>query len=153
MNIPWRFPNPFAIEILVGEEHIDGFGHVNNVFYIQWLEQCAWAHSAAVGLPLESCVSLQRGMAILRTEVDDLRPALRDDRLVVGNWVTAADWVRAERQFEIFRPADGAKLLQARIKYVCIDLKAGTPVRFPEEFVKGYVVEPQVKEALGSRAS
>lgn len=151
MTLPWRLPAPFTILIEVGASHLDGFGHVNNAVYIQWLEQCSWAHSAAVGLPLERCVALKRGMAIRRTEVDYLLAAQSGDRVVVGNWVTSASRLRAERQFEIYRLGDGAKLLQARIDYVCINLQTGQPTRFPQEFVEGYRAEPSVCDVFADQ--
>ena len=150
MTLPWGLPDPFAITIQVGSEHLDGFGHVNNAVYVQWLEQCAWAHSAAVGLPLERCVALNRGMAVRRTEIDYLRAARDGGALVVGNWVTSVNRLRAERRFEIFRVADQARLLQARIEYVCINLQTGTPTRFPDAFEQGYVVEAAVRTRVNT---
>lgn len=80
-------------------------------------------------------------MAIRRTEVDYLRAAVLGDEWRLGNWVTSTSRLRVERQFEIFRLRDRAKLLQARIEYVRINLQTGTPTRFPAEYVKGYFVE------------
>ena len=48
---------------------MDAFGHVNNTVYIGWLEQCAWAHSAAVGFPETTCIEMARGMAVRKLSV------------------------------------------------------------------------------------
>lgn len=151
MSFPWRLPAPFTETIAVEPSHIDGFGHVNNAVYIQWLERIAWAHSSAVGLPLSRCVELERGMAIRRTEVDFLGSAFLGDVLVVGSWIVSASRLRAARCFEIFRQSDGAKVLAAQIEFVCINLKTGLPSRFPDPFVEGYRVEQGVAEAMGAQ--
>lgn len=148
VQLSWCLPDPFTIPIAVDASHLDGFGHVNNAVYIRWLEQCAWAHSTAVGLPPASCMVLNRGMAVRRTEVDYLHAALAGDQLVVGNWVTSVGRLRAERRFEIYRLGDSAKLLQARVEYVCINLQTGRPIRFPAEFSASYCVENSVRAAF-----
>lgn len=149
--VSWKYPNPFTLNIDVHPDDLDGFGHVNNTVYVRWLEQVAWAHSAAVGLSEQACIGLQRGMAVRRTEIDYLRAAVAEDKLVVGNWVIEVSRLRATRWFELFRPSDNALLLQAKIEYVCIDLQTGAPVRFPEPFVQGYRVEPEVRAVLNDR--
>ena len=41
----------FRLEIVVPESTIDANGHVNNVHYVQWMQNAAEAHSAALGWP------------------------------------------------------------------------------------------------------
>lgn len=127
---------------------IDAFGHVNNTVYLTWFEACAWAHSDAVGLPVEACVALRRGMAVRRSEIDYRRPALAADRLIVANWVVRVDRLTARREFQLFRPSSGELLAEAGVDYVCINLDTGAPSRMPPEFRAGYVVEPEVAETL-----
>lgn len=145
MEPQWALPAPFTTHIEVGETSLDGFGHVNNKEYIQWLETCMWQHSEALGIPLSRCLELNRGMAIRRTEVDYLRAAFAGDRLIIGTWITHTDRLKSERKFEIFRLSDGVKLLQAKMDFVCINLQTGAPTRLPEAFVKGY--RPLSKDA------
>ena len=38
----------FRLEIVVPESTIDANGHVNNVHYVQWMQNAAEAHSAAL---------------------------------------------------------------------------------------------------------
>ena len=66
----WDLPDPFAIEVVAGPETIDSYGHVNNTVYLGWLEQCAWAHSEAVGLSESRCLEMQRGMAVRTLRAD-----------------------------------------------------------------------------------
>jgi acyl-CoA thioester hydrolase len=91
-------------------------------------------------VPLAQCLSMRRGMAAQRIEIDYLRAALRGDRIQAATWIVSADGrLRAERRFQIKRMADGATLARARVDYVCINLDSGRPVRMPELFARAYV--------------
>ena len=140
--MPFEHPSPHVIELEVQARDIDAYDHVNNAVYLTWLDRAAWSHSAALGVPLEKCVALRRGMAALRTEIDFVRAALRGDRVRVATWIAVADRLRVERRFQVLRAADGATLARARTEYVCINLDSGRAVRMPELFARAYVVTP-----------
>jgi acyl-CoA thioester hydrolase len=138
--LKFDFPAPHVIEISVAPDDIDAYDHVNNAVYLSWCDRAAWSHSAALGVPLERCVALRRGMAAQRIEVDFLRAALTGDRVQAATWIASADGrLRAERRFQIRRAADGATLARARVEYVCINLDSGRAVRMPELFARAYV--------------
>jgi len=125
----------------VQPEDIDGYGHVNNAVYLNWLDRVAWSHSASLGVPLERCLALRRGMAAQRIEIEYLRAAVRGDRIRAATWIVSADGrLRAERRFQIVRVPDGTTLARARVDYVCINLDSGRAARMPEMFARAYVV-------------
>ena len=39
----WDLPNPFIHQRVAHHAEIDGYGHVNNVVYVAWMDDCAWA--------------------------------------------------------------------------------------------------------------
>jgi acyl-CoA thioester hydrolase len=134
------FPAPHVIELDVAAEDIDVYQHVNNAVYLSWFDRAAWSHSAALGVPLERCIAMRRGMAALRTEIDYLTAAVRGDRVLVGTWIAASDLrLRCERRFQVLRAGDGRTLARALTEYVCINLDSGRAVRMPEEFSRAYV--------------
>lgn len=136
-------PGPHVIELEVEASDIDAYDHVNNAVYLTWLDRAAWSHSAALGVPLERCLGLRRGMAALRTEIDFARAALAGDRVRVATWIAASDGrLRVERHFQVVRAADRVTLARARTEYVCINLDSGRAVRMPELFTRAYVVTP-----------
>ncbi len=125
-------------------EDIDAYEHVNNAVYLTWLDRAAWSHSAALGVPLERCVALRRGMAAQRIEIEYRRAAVRDDGVQVATWIVSTDGrLRVERRFQVRRSADGETLARARIDYVCINLDSGRAVRMPEIFARAYEVTPR----------
>ncbi len=134
-------PAPHVIELAVGPGDIDAYEHVNNAVYLSWLDRAAWSHSASLGVPLELCVELRRGMAAYRIEIEYLRPALSGDVVQAATWIVSTDGrLRAERRFQVRRKGDGQTLARARIDYVCINLDSGRAVRMPEGFARAYVV-------------
>lgn len=137
---PWDFGTPHIVTVEVVPEDIDAYNHVNNSVYLSWLDRAAWSHSASLGLTLEQCVALQRGMAAHRSEIDYVRAAVLGDRVLVATWIVATDGkLRVERRFQVRRADDGATLARARIEYVCINLESGRAVRMPDSFQRSYV--------------
>jgi acyl-CoA thioester hydrolase len=146
--LDWDLPGPHVAALVVAAADIDAYDHVNNAVYVTWLDRAAWSHSAALGLPVERCLELDRGMAVLRSVISYLRPALLGDTVHVATWLLAADYkLRARRRFQLRRAGDGVTLVRAEVEYVCIELSSGRPVRAPAEFRERYVALPDVSAA------
>ena len=137
----WDYPEPFFIEMTATKADLDSYEHVNNVVYIRWLESCAWAHSAAVGLPEAQCVAMARGMAVRTINVDYLVACYEGDRLLIGNWISANDGkLRVTRRYQILNPVSGVTVLRGHVDFVCMNLERGRPVKMPAEFLEAYQV-------------
>jgi acyl-CoA thioester hydrolase len=144
-GVDWDLPAPFVASIVVAPADIDAYDHVNNAVYMTWFDRIAWEHSASVGLPIETCLKLDRGMAVLRSVIAYVRPA------VVGDTIRAATWLlpgtsklRVRRRFQVRRESDGVTLARAEIDYACIELSSGRPARWPPDFVERYVLLDEV---------
>jgi acyl-CoA thioester hydrolase len=136
----WEFPRTHIVELQVQAADIDAYDHVNNSVYLEWLDKAAWSHSATLGISVEQCVAIRRGMAAHRTEIDYLRAAVLGDRVHIGTWIVSTDSkLRVERRFEVRRADDGELLARARTDYVCINLDSGRAARMPDAFVRAYV--------------
>ena len=150
-NLSLRFPQPFTGIHRVEPEEIDEYEHVNNTVYLRWLDTIAWAHSMHLGMSLERCLEMRRGMAIRHTRVDYLEAAMQGDAMLVATWIISCDGrLRCSRRFEILRVADGRRVLDAEIDYFCLNLDTGSPCRFPAEFTQCYRVIPAVAEAYAN---
>jgi acyl-CoA thioester hydrolase len=140
-DLPWDHKDVFYVPVVVTAAQIDSYGHVNNAVYLQWLTECAWAHSAAVGLPESTCVAMGRGMAVRSIHLDLLAAGYVGDELLVGDWLSSNDKrLRATRVFQILNSNTGACLLRGHVDYVCINLDNGRPARMPTEFVERYEI-------------
>ena len=146
----WDLPSPYIHERVAHHAEIDGYGHVNNVVYVAWMDDCAWAHSTERGIPPELCRRLDRGMAVWRTQVNYLGAAYEGDEIQVATWPVLNDGrLRIDRRFQVRRKSDGQTLVRALIHYVCIDLHTGKARRMPVEFTK-YTVAPEVAAAVSA---
>ena len=137
--LPWDYDKPFVIGLTVAEADIDVMGHTNNVTYLRWLEQVAWAHSTALGLDWAAYQRLKRAMVARRHELDYLLPSFAGDELQIGTWLAENDGkLSMWRRYQVIRAGDGQTLLRGRTHWVCVDLESGKPRRMPEEFLKAY---------------
>jgi len=144
----WDLPTPYTMELVVQAADIDAYHHVNNAVYVTWFDRTAWSHSFALGLPIERCLELDRGMAVVRSEIGYLRPALLGDRVAVATWLLAGTGrLRVRRRFQARRLGDGITLSRAEIEYVCIELSSGRPTRWPAEFHVRYAASAEVTQA------
>jgi acyl-CoA thioester hydrolase len=136
----WDFPSPHIVTLEVVASDIDAYNHVNNAVYLSWFDKVAWSHSASLGISLDECVRIRRGMAAHRAEIDYQRAAVLGDVVSVGTWIVRTDHkLRVERRFQVRRAPDGDTLARARTDYVCINLDSGRAARMPESFSIAYV--------------
>jgi acyl-CoA thioester hydrolase len=136
----WDLPTPYLAMLAVAAADIDAYDHVNNAVYMTWFDRAAWQHSAALGLPIEKCLEMDKGMAVLRSTIAYLRPALLGDIIHVATWLLPAEGkLRVRRRFQVRRNADSETLARAEIEYACIELSTGRPARWPPEFRERYV--------------
>jgi acyl-CoA thioester hydrolase len=136
----WDLPHPHIVSVDVQDDDIDAYGHVNNSIYLRWLDRAAWSHSATLGLTVEDCTRMQRGMAALRIEIDYLRAALVGERVSVATWIVETDRkLRVTRRFQLRHADTGETLARAVTRYVCLNLASGRAARMPPEFLATYV--------------
>ncbi len=142
-TLPWDHPEPFTIDVTASAEDLDSYNHVNNVVYIRWLEQCAWAHSAAVGLPERRCIELQRGMAVRTLHVHYLAACYAGDTIRVGNWICSSDRkLRVSRRYQLINVDKQLTVMRGEVDFICMNLANGRPVRMPPEMADAYTVSP-----------
>jgi len=87
----WDLPSPFIHPVSAIASDIDAYGHVNNSVYLRWLDETAWAHSAALGVTAAHCVTTRRGMVVWRSQMHYQAPAFAGNALEVGTWLVFED--------------------------------------------------------------
>ena len=53
-DLVWDVAQPFIQTLTVNAGHLDEFGHTNNVVYVGWLQDVAWAHAQSLGFGMVS---------------------------------------------------------------------------------------------------
>lgn len=135
----WQYPEPFTLWVTVENGDMDELGHTNNAVYVKWCEQCAWAHSNALGMNIDVYKQLDRAMVIRRSKYDYERATAAGDKLLIATWIV--DWdarTGMRRQFEIRRQQDAALILRGEMEFLCVEMSSGKIRRMPPEFINGY---------------
>jgi acyl-CoA thioester hydrolase len=137
-QLQWDLPRPFTTEVTVQPQHIDLMRHTNNVVYLQWLEDIAWAHSTALGLGPAQYEALGHGMVVRQHELNYLAATRLGERLMLATWLTQADKLSLHRQYQFIRLDDGVTVFRGRTHFVCVDIAQGRVRRMPAAFQEAY---------------
>ena len=121
-----RLSPVFSYELRVFADAIDGNGHVNNVAYVQWMQDAAVRHSEASGA---SRATLDAGATwvVRRHGIEYLRPAFEGDRITVMTWVTNFRRALSLRKYRFIRTSDAAVLSRGETDWVFVDAASGRP--------------------------
>ena len=132
-------PARFEQRLVVEERHLDEQRHVNNVVYLQWVNDVAVAHwQAAASADARAAIA----WVALRHEIDYLGAALLGDEILLRTWVGPADGLLFERNTEVRRVADDRVLARVRTRWCPVDATTGRPRRVPAEVRGQFSVEP-----------
>lgn len=146
-ELNWDRSNPHVIDVTATTVHVDGYGHVSTHNYVQWMIDCAFAHSTALGLPESKCREMSRGMAAVHFDVDLIGSAYAGDCLQVATWIVESDKkLRLSRQFQIINSDTAKTLARGKFRFVCTNLDNGRPVKMPELFRQTYVIASEPVE-------
>jgi acyl-CoA thioester hydrolase len=126
-------------------DSLDENGHVNNVHYVQWMQDAAVQHSESVGC---SRMTGDEGAAwVARSHaIEYLRPAVLGDRITVLTWVSDHRRVRSLRKYKFVRDADGAVLARGETDWVFVDTVSGKPRQIPEGVRNTFTLVPPDQE-------
>jgi len=101
-------------------------GYVNNVVYAQWVQDVAVKHWMAKA-SAEQIASVL--WVVVRHEIDYLRPAYPDEKLIAHTWVGAATAATYERLTEIVRASDDKVIARARSVWCPVNAETKRPRR------------------------
>ncbi|MFT4767003.1 MAG: acyl-CoA thioester hydrolase [Glaciecola sp.] len=139
MSDEWDYAAPFLRRTRVMAADVDALQHTNNTIYVRWCEECAWEHSASLGMDIDSYHRLDRAMAVVEGRYRYLKASHLDDEIVTATWITHWDKrLTMTRHFQIRRVQDGATLLRGKVRFACIEISSGKPRRLPKEFLETY---------------
>jgi len=131
------------IELVVPATAIDLNGHVNNVQYVQWMQDAAMAHSAELGWPQERYAAIGKTWIIRSHAIEYRHSAYLGETLAILTWVADFHKFRSRRKFKFTRPGDGAVLAVAETLFIFCDLHTGKPATIPPEVRDAYtIVDP-----------
>ena len=134
----------YSKTIAIPQTAIDENGHVNNVTYVQWMQDIAVEHYASIG-----GVEVQGPDAtwvVREHKIEYLFPAFAGEEMEIRTWVENIRRVRSLRKYEFLRKSDGKTLVRGETDWVFVDVKTGNPRAVPDIVVKIFSVATGEKE-------
>ena len=125
-------PRIFSREIVVAASDIDVQGHVNNLRYLQWMQDVAVAHSTAQGWPMERYVAEGSGWVVRSHTITYKRPAFLGEVLTACTWIAGFSPRSSPRRYLFWRAADKCVLAEAETIWVFVNLATGRPTKVPD---------------------
>ena len=122
---------PFEIEMIVSEKDIDHLNHVNNVVYLQWVQDIATKHWNQLkdGHDTSNYV-----WVVIRHELDYSGQATLNDVIKIKTWVGETTGIKSIRHVAFYK---GERLLvEAKTFWCLVDAKTLRPRRITGEILK-----------------
>ena len=132
-------PDPIYVRsFIITASAIDENGHVNNVAYVQWMQDIAVEPYASIG-----GIKAQGPDAtwvVREHKIEYLLPAFAGEEIEIKTWVENIRRVRSLRKYEFVRKSDGKVLVKGETDWVFVDAKTGIPRAIPEEVSKVFAL-------------
>ncbi len=124
----------FSKIFFIPNSAIDENGHVNNVAYVQWMQDIAVEHYSSIG-----GIQAQGPYAtwvVREHKIEYFLPAFAGEEIEIRTWVENIRRVRSLRKYEFIRKVDGKTLVRGETDWVFMDAKTGSPRAVPEVVIK-----------------
>jgi acyl-CoA thioester hydrolase len=127
--------NSYQLEIHPRASDFDAMGHINNVVYLQWVQDVAEAHWKHISGQDDDKTNL---WVALRHEIDYKKEIKPDEKIVAETWVASMQGVKSERMTRIFNSDTDQTKAEARTFWCLLDAKSKRPKRIPQEMKSKY---------------
>lgn len=124
-------------------ESIDENGHVNNVVYVQWMQDIAVEHYSSIGGV--KAQGTDSTWVVREHKIEYFLPAFAGEEIEIRTWVENVRRVRSLRKYEFVRRSDQKTLVKGETDWVFVDVKTGSPRAVPETVINIFALsqEPQ----------
>jgi acyl-CoA thioester hydrolase len=131
----------FPYEFIIPQNAVDENGHVNNVNYVQWMQDAAVRHYEAMG-GRQITIDLGATWVVRSHSVEYLRPAFAGEHIKVLTWVANMRRVRSLRRYRFVRMEDEQLLVRGETDWVFVNIRDGSPRAIPPEVAKLFSLAP-----------
>ena len=114
----------------VVSDDLDDLMHVNNVRYVQWVQDIAKAHWEAATTPLQQ----QENVWVLLSHHIDYKSAAKlHDEIYLKTYVTRSEGVTSTRVVEMFHKGSEKLIVKSETTWCLLDGKSKKPKRISPE--------------------
>mgnify|MGYP006061772961 FL=1 len=120
----------FETNYTVVTSNIDELNHVNNVVYLQWIQDIANLHWNELKEGVDTAAYV---WVVIRHEIDYLNQALLGDTLLAKTWVGKTAGLKSIRHVEFYR--NNKLLVKAQTTFCLLHAKSFKPMRITDEIL------------------
>ncbi len=135
----------FRHEFTVPQNAVDQNGHVNNVVYVQWMQDIAVRHSDSVG-GTKAMSDAGATWVVRSHKIEYLCPAFAGEEVVALTWVSNVRRARSMRRYKFYRKNDRTLLARGETDWVFVDTQTGRPRKIPKTVLEVFTLVPEDEE-------
>ncbi|GFD76551.1 thioesterase [Tenacibaculum sp. KUL113] len=120
--------NLFEQKHIVTPEEIDEYNHVNNVVYVQWMQNISDAHWKELSKNVQN---IDYVWFVIKHEVDYKNQAVLGDEVTLRTWVGKTEGIRSIRHFEMYKGE--TLLVKSQTTFCLLDANTKKPKRITKE--------------------
>ena len=117
-------------EFKVQKSDIDRLDHVNNVIYLQWVNDISEKHWNILS---NKEIDNKYFWVAIRHEIDYINQAVLNDEITVYTWIGKTAGVRSVRNVHIYRRE--TLLAKAKTTWILVDRKTKKPTRIQQDIL------------------
>ena len=116
--------------ILVAKADLDQLNHVNNVRYVQWVQDIAEAHWLKNA---SQSIKDRYYWVLVNHNIEYKGQALIDEKIQIKTFVTKSEGVTSVRKVEMYKQSSGKLIIQSETKWCLINTETNRPSRITPE--------------------
>lgn len=122
--------NFYEKKYTVTSNEIDEYQHVNNVVYVQWMQDISTIHWAFLikDIPKPNYVWF-----VIRHEIDYKKQGILGDEILVKTWVGKTQGTRSIRHFEMYK--GNSLVVKSQTTFCLLDIITQKPKRITKEII------------------
>jgi len=116
--------------LIVKASDLDELHHVNNVRYLDWVQQISKEHWEVL---TNKAWEQQYFWVVKRHQITYYSPALLGEELILATYVPEASGATSKRKVEIRKSPEDRLVAECLTDWVLLDRQTGKPARIPRE--------------------
>jgi len=126
-------PEIFEQQLKVSESDLDDLQHVNNVQYVQWIQNIAKSHWESRA---SSEIKERYFWVVIRHEIDYKKQAFLNEDLLLKTFIGEQTHVTSKRHVHILNKENGDILVEAKSTWCLMEYSTKKPVKISEELLR-----------------
>ncbi|MCJ8326699.1 MAG: acyl-CoA thioesterase [Campylobacterales bacterium] len=111
----------YEYNLIVQTNEIDINKHVNNVVYIQWMQDAAVKHSENLGFGTKKYLELGSAWVVKEHKISYLRSAVLDDEIIIYTHISKMQGSEFTREYKIVKKSNNKVIAKASTIWVYFD--------------------------------